>query len=47
MVKPAANMYELNQVIVVDRGALTEKEVRVDKEDSNALEDDEEEEEEL
>src|SRR5699024_1563064 len=45
LVKTAANMYELNNVIVVDRSALTAKEIRADEEANKTPEEDEENEE--
>lgn len=42
LVKPTANMYELNNVIVVDRSALTGKEIEADEAASKTPEEDEE-----
>ncbi len=42
LIKPAANMYDLNSVIVVDRSLLTGQEINADEEESNPSEEDEE-----
>lgn len=38
LIKPAANMYDLNNVIVVDRSALTSQEITIDEEESRPVE---------
>lgn len=44
LIKPAANMYELNNVIVVDRSLLTGQEINQDEEESSPPEEEKEEE---